>query len=197
MECGNTVMNPPSSSSQADERVEWVRATMERHEAELLRYALSLVGDLPSAEDVVQDAFFKLCKQEPASLRGHLVPWLFTVVRNQALDRHRRESRWSRASEAEAAGMPGDSPSPSESVEARDDASHLRTMLATLPPNQREVVRLKFQNQMSYREISQLTRLTETNVGFLLHTAIKTLRRRFDRLDARPGSLTDPSASRP
>jgi RNA polymerase sigma-70 factor (ECF subfamily) len=125
------------------------------------------------------------------------VPWLFTVVRNQALDRHRRESRWSRASEAEAAGMPGDSPSPSESVEARDDASHLRTMLATLPPNQREVVRLKFQNQMSYREISQLTRLTETNVGFLLHTAIKTLRRRFDRLDARPGSLTDPSASRP
>lgn len=93
--------------------------------------------------------------------------------------------------------MPGDSPSPSESVEARDDASHLRTMLATLPPNQREVVRLKFQNQMSYREISQLTRLTETNVGFLLHTAIKTLRRRFDRLDARPGSPTDPSTPRP
>ena len=62
-----------------------------------------------------------------------------------------------------------------------------------LPANQREVIRLKFQNQMSYREISQLTRLTETNVGFLIHTAIKTLRRRFERLDSRPG----PSASRP
>jgi len=185
-------MNPPSTSSQADERVEWIRATMERHEAELLRYALSLVGDLPSAEDVVQDAFFKLCKQEPASLRGHLVPWLFTVVRNEALDRHRKESRWSRASEGEAAGVAGESPSPSESVETRDDAGHLRTMLATLPPNQREVVRLKFQNQLSYREISQLTRLTETNVGFLLHTAIKTLRRHFERLNARSG----PSSAR-
>ena len=76
---------------------------MERHEAELLRYALSLVRDLPSAEDLVQDAFFKLCKQEPESLRGRLVPWLFTVVRNQAMDRHRRESRWPRAAEAEAA----------------------------------------------------------------------------------------------
>lgn len=182
-------MNASSSSSQSDERVEWVRATMERHEAELLRYALSLVGDLASAEDVVQDAFFKLCKQEPASLRGRLVPWLFTVVRNQAMDRHRRESRWPRASETDAAGLAEDSPTPSAALESRDDASHLVGLLAALPPNQREVVRLKFQNQLSYREISQLTRLTETNVGFLLHTAIKTLRKRFERLDGRPSSI--------
>ncbi len=118
-------MNASSSSSQTDERVEWVRASMERHEAELLRYALSLVGDLAVAEDIVQDAFFKLCKQEPESLRGRLVPWLFTVVRNQALDRHRRESRWSRASEAEAAGLPGDVPTPSAAVETSDDVRNL------------------------------------------------------------------------
>ena len=186
-------MNASSSSSQTDERVEWVRASMERHEAELLRYALSLVGDLAAAEDIVQDAFFKLCKQEPGSLRGRLVPWLFTVVRNQALDRHRRESRWPRALETEAAGLPGDDPTPSVSVEARDDVRNLMCLLSGLPANQREVIRLKFQNQMSYREISQLTRLTETNVGFLIHTAIKTLRRRFERLDSRPG----PSSSRP
>jgi len=61
-------MNPSSTSNQTYERVEWVRMTMERHEAELIRYARSLVGDLPSAEDLVQDAFFKLCKQEPESL---------------------------------------------------------------------------------------------------------------------------------
>ena len=61
------------------------------------------------------------------------------------------------------------------------------SLLAALPPNQREVVRLKFQNQLSYREISNLTRLTETNIGFLLHTALKTLRQRFERLDAGSG----------
>jgi RNA polymerase sigma factor (sigma-70 family) len=103
-------MTPSHSSSQTEERVEWIRASMERHEAELLRYALSLVGDLPSAEDLVQDAFFKLCKQDAAALRGRLVPWLFTVVRNQALDRHRRESRWPRASESEAAELAGPQP---------------------------------------------------------------------------------------
>lgn len=180
-------MNPSSSSSQTDERVEWIRASMERHEAELLRYALSLAGDLPSAEDLVQDAFFKLCKHEPESLRGRLLPWLFTVVRNQAMDRHRRESRWHRAAESEASQMAGDAPNPSVSAQARDDVRNLLSLMTSLPPNQREVLRLKFQNQLSYREISRLTRLTETNVGFLLHTALRTLRRRFDHLDDRLG----------
>ena len=45
-----------------------------------------------------------------------------------------------------------------------------------LPPNQREVIRLKFQNDLSYREIAEVTQLTETNVGFLLHTGLKKLR---------------------
>jgi RNA polymerase sigma-70 factor (ECF subfamily) len=189
-------MNPSSTSNQTYERVEWVRMTMERHEAELIRYARSLVGDLPSAEDLVQDAFFKLCKQEPESLQGRLVPWLFTVVRNQAMDQHRHESRWPRAAEAEASEMTGNSPTPSTSAQARDDIRNLMTLLTTLPPNQREVVRLKFQNQLSYREISHLTRLSETNVGFLLHTALKTLRQRFERLDAGP-SVFQTRSNRP
>jgi RNA polymerase sigma-70 factor (ECF subfamily) len=189
-------MNPSSTSNQTCERVEWVRMTMERHEAELIRYARSLVGDLPSAEDLVQDAFFKLCKQEPESLQGRLVPWLFTVVRNQAMDQHRRESRRPRAPEAEASELAGNAPTPSTSAQARDDVRNLMTLLTTLPPNQREVVRLKFQNQLSYREISHLTRLSETNVGFLLHTALKTLRQRFERLDAGP-SVSQTRSNRP
>ena len=189
-------MNPSSTSNQTYERVEWVRMTMERHEAELIRYARSLVGDLPSAEDLVQDAFFKLCKQEPESLQGRLVPWLFTVVRNQAMDQHRRESRRPRAPEAEASELAGNAPTPSTSAQARDDVRNLMTLLTTLPPNQREVVRLKFQNQLRYREISHRTRLSETNVGFLLHTALKTLRQRFERLDAGP-SVSQTRSNRP
>ena len=189
-------MNPSSTSNQTYERVEWVRMTMARHEAELIRYARSLVGDLPSAEDLVHDAFFKLCKQEPESLQGRLVPWLFTVVRNQAMDQHRRESRRPRAPEAEATELAGNAPTPSTSAQARDDVRNLMTLLTTLPPNQREVVRLKFQNQLSYREISHLTRLSETNVGFLLHTALKTLRQRFERLDAGP-SVSQTRSNRP
>jgi RNA polymerase sigma-70 factor (ECF subfamily) len=55
--------------------------------------------------------------------------------------------------------------------------------LADLPANQAEVIRLKFQNGFSYREISRVTKLTETNVGFLIHTGLKTMRQRVRALD--------------
>ena len=48
-----------------------------------------------------------------------------------------------------------------------------------LPNNQQEVVRLKFQNGMSYKEIAAVTELSVSNVGFLLHTALDTLRTRI------------------
>jgi RNA polymerase sigma-70 factor (ECF subfamily) len=50
--------------------------------------------------------------------------------------------------------------------------------MEALPENQREVVRLKFQNGMSYKEIATVTELTVSNVGFLIHTALATLRMR-------------------
>ena len=49
-------------------------------------------------------------------------------------------------------------------------------MLDQLPDNQQEVVRLKFQNEMTYQEIADVTGLSVTNVGSLLHTALKRLR---------------------
>jgi RNA polymerase sigma-70 factor (ECF subfamily) len=47
-----------------------------------------------------------------------------------------------------------------------------------LPKNQREVVYLKFQCDLSYKEISEVTKLSVGNVGLLLHTALKEIRRR-------------------
>ncbi len=48
--------------------------------------------------------------------------------------------------------------------------------LEQLPENQREVIRLKFQQELSYKEISEATGLAVGNVGFLLHTGLKRLR---------------------
>ena len=48
--------------------------------------------------------------------------------------------------------------------------------LEKLPESQREVIRLRFQSDLSYREISAITELSESNVGFLLHKGLKQLR---------------------
>lgn len=176
-------MSPPG----VVDRTEWVRLALERHEAGLLRYALSLTGDPDTARDVVQDTFLKLCEQEPGSVDGHMAQWLFTVCRNRAHDVHRKERRMSPLDELELESQEAAGPSPSASASDRDTAAALMTLLAGLPANQREVVRLKFQGQMSYEEIAAVTSLSVGNVGFLLHTAIKTLRRRLDALD-KPGA---------
>jgi len=49
-------------------------------------------------------------------------------------------------------------------------------ILNTLPANQQEVLRLKFQGDLSYQEISRITDLSMGNVGFLIHTGLKTIR---------------------
>lgn len=65
---------------------------------------------------------------------------------------------------------------PDQTAETRDSAARVLKFLDQLPGNQQEVIRLKFQNELSYREIAEVTGLTVSNVGFLLHVGIKQLR---------------------
>lgn len=74
-------------------------------------------------------------------------------------------------------------PSPAAQVEGRDNTRRALRLVNGLPANQQEVIRLKFQNGLSYKEISGITRLSVSNVGFLIHTALKTLRRQMQDED--------------
>ena len=71
---------------------------------------------------------------------------------------------------------PVDAPDPQAQTEQQDNYKQLLQLVRTLPDNQQEVVRLKFQNGMSYKEIADVTALSVSNVGFLLHTAMDRLR---------------------
>jgi RNA polymerase sigma-70 factor (ECF subfamily) len=68
-------------------------------------------------------------------------------------------------------------------------------LMDELPVNQREVVRLKFQGQMSYGEIAAVTSLSVGNVGFLLHTALRTLRKRLEALERPTGRRVGPKTA--
>ena len=168
-----------------------VREALERHEASLMAYAVSIAGDLEMARDAVQDTFLRLCEQPDGALDGHLLPWLFTVCRNRILDVRRKERRMTPLEAHEIEERPAQGPSPADDAASHDDARRARQLLAGLPANQREVVRLRFEHHLSYDEIARVTSLTATNVGFLLHTALRTLRTRMEasplpRLGANP-----------
>ena len=64
-------------------------------------------------------------------------------------------------------------------AEQREAVAQAAAAMAALPTNQQEVIRLKLQDGLSYREISEVTGLSVSNVGFLMHQGIKSIRERM------------------
>ena len=63
--------------------------------------------------------------------------------------------------------------------EQNEETARIEEMLKELPDNQQEVVRLKFQAELSYKEIAGVLDLSVSNVGYLIHTAIARLRKQL------------------
>jgi len=157
----------------------WVLAALDRYEKPLLRYAAWLLDDRDRARDVVQEAFLRLCGQSPDRVGDHLAEWLFTVCRNLALDLREKESRRNRLDQTRA--IPVGHILAAGFADAAEKMQLLRQILEiidTLPDRQREVAYLKFHQGFSYKEISALTGDSVSNVGFLIHQALNTIRQR-------------------
>jgi len=163
-----------------DDRQRWIRAAVERYEGKLLRYAQHMTGNLELAREVVQDTFLKLCNETPAEVDPRLAPWLFTVCRNRAVDVIRKEKRMKSITQQQAEQEPAPGDSAPAAAENRENAIHVLQLVDGLSENQREVIRLKFQSGLSYREISEITSLSVSNVGYLLHTAVQRIRTKLN-----------------
>ncbi len=148
-------------------------------ESPLLSYALRLAGNAAVAEDIVQDAFMRLHAQfdevrEPRR-------WLYRTVHNLALN-HRRQ-----AGKTVALGPTGDEdgpaagdttdpqPLPDEQIARWEGIGLVRLSLESLDDRSRELIRLKFNEDLSYKEISARTGLTIGHIGYLLHHALKAV----------------------
>jgi len=149
-------------------------------ESPLLSYACRLVGELSVAEDIVQDAFMKLHAQfkevrEPRR-------WLYRTVHNRALN-HRRQANKivSLHPPAETDGAPDASDPadpqllPDEEISRWEGIGMVRLSLETLDERSRELIRLKFTEGLSYKQISARLGLTAGHVGYLLHHALKSI----------------------
>lgn len=165
-------MNNPQAAGAS----EWLRSVVDGYEGPLLRYAARITGDVERARDVVQDTFLRLCQQDRHELDGRLAEWLYTVCRRRALDVQRKEHRMHATLPEELDRCCAGNVSADDAVERDELHSAVLAVLGRLPDKQQEVVRLKFQAGLSYREIAAVTGLSVTNVGYLLHVALKKVR---------------------
>jgi len=153
-----------------------VEHALKEYESPLIGYAMTILKDLERSRDVVQDTFIKLYKQDVEKVRTGLKSWLYTVCRNRALDVLRKEKRMVSVDD-EILGLEHSKlPAPDAATDNHERIEQLMALLDKLSDNQKQVIMLKFQQGMSYDEISAKTGLTSGNVGFLLHNGLKKLR---------------------
>lgn len=132
------------------------------------RQALAILGSTADAEDVVQDVFLQLVRR-----RGYpileLKAYLLTAARHQACSALRRRQREAPAEDLEP-GWPGG---------AGDfgDRAAVRQALEALPAEQREVVRLKVYEQMTFAEIGRAVRASANTVASRYRYALGKLRK--------------------
>lgn len=156
-----------------NDQEEWLRTLVVRFEGTLLRYARRFIPEA-QAREVVQESFLRLWKEGAAKVQGREAEWLFCVCRNQCLDLRKSEAKLK--TNVDPLTLESPDPSAHDRLEERERQSAVQRALASLNDNQREVVRLKFQEGFSYKEISRITGHSVSHVGVLIHEAMRRLR---------------------
>lgn len=158
----------------------WVLEAMKSHERSLLRFASAIVGP-DEARDMVQDTFLELCRADRETVEPHLVRWLFTVCRNRAISLRRKTKRHTEVEDT--MGLESVEAGPHGQLEKKQAEESISKLIAGLPERSREVVALKFGGGLSYKEIAEVTGLSVSHVGVILHEALKSVRENFVKAD--------------
>ena len=121
----------------------------------------------------------KLCTADRAQVEGHLAGWLFTVCRNRALDVIRKEGRMGRLGDEGRVVDRDPASGPDANASALEIERLLLEVVASLPEQEQEAFKLKFQDGLTYREISQVTGKSLGTVSKLLTAALGTIREKL------------------
>lgn len=169
---------PVKSMSDSGERALALRSLFDAEEGALLRYAFSLVGRRAVAEEIVQEVFLQLHRQWDTVNTPRA--WLFRSVRNASYNHLRSCKRESNESSDEVSSTCDHTSETPEAMLVRiETLGTLRESLDELCESDRLLVKLKYFDNLKYRDISEHTGLTISNVGYRLHHILKELGRRL------------------
>jgi len=169
---------------------------LRRYRTPLVKYFTRLVRDQALAEDLAQEAFLRVYKaRHRYRPDARFTTWLYRIATNLALNAIRDARNWQRQ---EGSGREDDGETsfefvdPKASVEqqlmATDRSRMIREAIDSLPQNQRAAVILHKYQEVDYRQIAGVLKVSESSVKSLLFRAYETLRVRLEPL-ARGGQL--------
>ena len=162
---------------------------IEQYQHRLLRYLLFLTGKREVAEDLFQETWMRvLLRGAQYNGKARFDTWLFTIARNLVIDlsRKRQMSSLDEMSEAGEDERPFevaiDGPSPFEQFATREDRAEVAEVLLKLEPNYREVLTLRFHEELSLEEIASVTRAPLSTVKSRLYRGLAALKPEVEQL---------------
>lgn len=139
---------------------------------QVFRLALRMCGSEADADEVAQEAFLSAWKALP-NFRGEsqFSTWLYQLTTHAAIDLMRREKRQIAAADITEVNAADPAPSPQQQAEQSEQREIVRDAILQLAPEQREVVVLRFMEELSYEEIGAVLKLPPGTVKSRLNRA--------------------------
>jgi len=163
---------------------------VQRYQHRLVRYLLYLTGRREHAEDLAQETWVRVLQRgSQYNGRQRFDPWLFTIARNLAIDFLRKTRKTvptiSLPNDRDAPLLlPSSDPSPFEAAARSEDAMRLAGRMQILPPLYREALLLRFQEDLSLAEMTQVLGAPTTTVTSRIYRGLAALRSAFEEDDS-------------
>ena len=162
---------------------------IELYQHRLLRYLLFLTGKREVAEDLFQETWMRvLLRGAQYNGKARFDTWLFTIARNLVIDLSRKRVMASldEMSEGKEDDRPFEvamsGPSPLEQFQSREDCAEVGEVLLKLEPSYREVLVLRFYEELSLEEIATVTRAPLSTVKSRLYRGLAALKPEMEQL---------------
>jgi RNA polymerase sigma-70 factor, ECF subfamily len=192
-ECDGTLTTGLNSDTQQIARglrardVLLLHALVEQYQYRLVRYLIYLLGRRDEVDDLVQETWLRVLERGRSyDGRSRFEPWLFTIARNLTIDHLRRRRNLSLDPEDDteqgaAAQLPAsDDPSPFVLAARTEDSQRLAQSMQTLNFIYREVLVLRFQEDLSLQEVATVVGVPVSTVASRIYRGLRTLRAQLD-----------------
>ena len=161
-----------------------------QYQHRLLRYLLFLSGNRDLAEDLFQETWMRvLTRGAQYNGAARFDTWLFTIARNLLIDLRRKRTMASLEELCEVDGedraleIPSDEPTPFDLYRIRENGQRVAEALLTLDPLHREVIVLRFHEELSLEEIASVTRAPLSTVKSRLYRGMASLKPRIEKMN--------------
>jgi len=170
-----------------DERA--FRQLVERHQERVFGYLMGMVRDRDVANDLFQETYLRVIsalqnRRGSYDHQGRWIGWVMRIARNAALDHLRSRRKWTDVESGQDADeasywdrLPGTEPGAEDQLRLAEQSELLESCIERLSPEQREVLLLRHEAELTFREIAQLTDCSINTALGRMRYALLNLRR--------------------